>query len=511
MQRMRRHPMTFLLVAAIAVMAAACGGNDAGAGGGSPGASQPGAVGGETGAPGSAAASPAGQASGDLQVWAMGNEGDARSARMADEFMEEYPDVKVERDPGRLGPGGDQAPDGDRRQADAGRQPDGHRHDGPVRARPAPSSPCRRTSTRAPFFEGAWNTNVVDGTAYGVPWYVETRLLYYRTDIAEKAGITDAADDLGRAQGDGQGDEGEGRRQVGHRPRHQELAGVPAVRVVDRRRHRRRGRRRSRSTRPQAVEALDLLRLVLRGGPDARTRARRASTSRRPSCSGTHPMFFSGPWHIGLIKDAGGADIEGKWAVAPMPRRTGRHVVRRRQQPGRLQGQQEQGRGVGVRRVPVRARDQAKWYERSRDLPAVQAAWDDPALADDPNVADLRRAAQGRQGAAGDPDLGGDRDRDQRRAREGHRRRRVARGGAQAMQQAADVDRHRQLTMASAAIGRLGRPRRPASVASAAGLPAPRRLAAAARRDSSSAGVRRSVRARLLRLHGRCRSSRRSC
>ncbi len=27
---------------------------------------------------------------------------------------------------------------------------------------------------------------------YGVPWYVETRLLYYRTDIAEEAGITEA-------------------------------------------------------------------------------------------------------------------------------------------------------------------------------------------------------------------------------------------------------------------------------------------------------------------------------
>ena len=25
-----------------------------------------------------------------------------------------------------------------------------------------------------------------------MPWYVETRLLYYRTDIAEKAGITEA-------------------------------------------------------------------------------------------------------------------------------------------------------------------------------------------------------------------------------------------------------------------------------------------------------------------------------
>ena len=95
MQSMRRHPMTFLIVAAVAFMAAACGGNDAGQGGGSPGASEPGAVGGETGAPGSAAASPAGEASGELQVWAMGNEGELLST-MADLFMEENPDVTVE-------------------------------------------------------------------------------------------------------------------------------------------------------------------------------------------------------------------------------------------------------------------------------------------------------------------------------------------------------------------------------------------------------------------------------
>ena len=36
------------------------------------------------------------------------------------------------------------------------------------------------------FFESAWNTNLVDGVVSGVPWYVETRLLYYRTDIAEE-------------------------------------------------------------------------------------------------------------------------------------------------------------------------------------------------------------------------------------------------------------------------------------------------------------------------------------
>jgi ABC-type glycerol-3-phosphate transport system substrate-binding protein len=40
------------------------------------------------------------------------------------------------------------------------------------------------------FFPGAWDGTVVDGTAYGVPWYVETRVIYYRTDLAQKAGIT---------------------------------------------------------------------------------------------------------------------------------------------------------------------------------------------------------------------------------------------------------------------------------------------------------------------------------
>ena len=42
------------------------------------------------------------------------------------------------------------------------------------------------------FFKGAADSVTVDGKTYGVPWYVETRLLYYRTDIAEKAGVTEA-------------------------------------------------------------------------------------------------------------------------------------------------------------------------------------------------------------------------------------------------------------------------------------------------------------------------------
>src|SRR5690606_11239734 len=40
----------------------------------------------------------------------------------------------------------------------------------------------------ADVFPGIWDTNVVDGRLYGVPWYVDTRVLFYRTDILAEAG-----------------------------------------------------------------------------------------------------------------------------------------------------------------------------------------------------------------------------------------------------------------------------------------------------------------------------------
>ncbi|MGI8840154.1 MAG: extracellular solute-binding protein [Caulobacteraceae bacterium] len=39
-------------------------------------------------------------------------------------------------------------------------------------------------------FPGIWRTNVVAGGLYGVPWYVDTRLLFYRRDLLATAGWT---------------------------------------------------------------------------------------------------------------------------------------------------------------------------------------------------------------------------------------------------------------------------------------------------------------------------------
>jgi len=54
----------------------------------------------------------------------------------------------------------------------------------PLDARVAASAIVRP----ADGFEGVWRTNTVDGVLCGVPWYVDTRLLFYRRDLLEKAG-----------------------------------------------------------------------------------------------------------------------------------------------------------------------------------------------------------------------------------------------------------------------------------------------------------------------------------
>jgi multiple sugar transport system substrate-binding protein len=46
-----------------------------------------------------------------------------------------------------------------------------------------------RSIVAADYFDGIWRTNEVDGTLFGLPWYVDTRLLFYRRDLFARAGV----------------------------------------------------------------------------------------------------------------------------------------------------------------------------------------------------------------------------------------------------------------------------------------------------------------------------------
>jgi multiple sugar transport system substrate-binding protein len=55
----------------------------------------------------------------------------------------------------------------------------------PLDTRVAASSIVRQDD----YFAGIWDTNRVDGVLRGVPWYVDTRLMFYRRDLLAQAGF----------------------------------------------------------------------------------------------------------------------------------------------------------------------------------------------------------------------------------------------------------------------------------------------------------------------------------
>ena len=79
---------------------------------------------------------------------------------------------------------------------------------------------------------------VKDGKAYGVPWYVDTRALYYRTDLAEKAGVKEPPATWEDQQQARRGVQGQGEDQVGHlQParQHRRLADLASLPLLRRR------------------------------------------------------------------------------------------------------------------------------------------------------------------------------------------------------------------------------------------------------------------------------------
>jgi multiple sugar transport system substrate-binding protein len=54
----------------------------------------------------------------------------------------------------------------------------------PLNSRLRNSSAIRESG----YFPGIWDTNILGRTVYGLPWYVDTRLLFYRKDILARAG-----------------------------------------------------------------------------------------------------------------------------------------------------------------------------------------------------------------------------------------------------------------------------------------------------------------------------------
>jgi multiple sugar transport system substrate-binding protein len=320
--------------------------------------------------------------SGSIEVWGMGAEGEAMSV-LADEFMDEYPDVTVNVTPVAW----DIAHERLVTSVAGGQTPDvtqlGTTWMGEF-AQIGVLDPTPDSFDENAYYEGAWGSTVVDGVSYGVPWYVETRVLYYRTDLAEEAGwseppadwdeLKQMASDLQEAGAQHGISLGLG---VGSWQQYLPFAWSNGGEMVD-------DDYQFTLDDPANVEALEYYASFFDEGL---TEAQPEGFDITPAfIQGTFPMFFSGPWHLALIEETGGEDFADQWTVATMPTRDsatsfvgGSNLVVFGDTPNR-------DAAWAFLDFVSRPEIQSLWYQEVGALPAVQEAWESGELAEDEHL-----------------------------------------------------------------------------------------------------------------------------
>jgi len=329
----------------------------------------------------------ASEAKDSLTVWAMGAEGD-KLGGLAKQFMAQNPSIKVRVTPVSWDVAHDKI-----LTSIAGRKtPDVSLVGSTWMAEFADTGALDEppdSVKKSAFFPAAWKNVVVDGKAKGVPWYVETRVLYYRTDLAKKAGFNRAPQTwadlrkLAKAYKQKAGtDHG-----IALAPNNwQELlpfawqAGSK-VATSDGKFH---------LDDAGMRKALAFDKSFFDAGLTPK-RVPQGFDVTQGFVSGADPMFFSGPWHLALIRDQGGAKLRGKWNVALMPKEKTRTSFLG---GGDLVVFKDSGsKDAAWKFVNWLSKPsvQAKWYQSVGDLPSVKSAWNSGKLATDPHLKVFRK------------------------------------------------------------------------------------------------------------------------
>ncbi|MFG3660431.1 sugar ABC transporter substrate-binding protein [Streptomyces sp. NPDC047706] len=315
-----------------------------------------------------------------LTVWAMGEEG-KRVADIAKQFNEKHPGITVKVTP--IGwdvahqklvsaAAADQLPD----MAQLGSTWMGEFIDLGV-LEPVDTKVFQADD----FFPAAWKGGEKDGEVYGVPWYVDTRVLYYRTDLAEQAGVAKApetwADQLALAEAFKRLDTTKWAfsHPAGGQGSWQSWApylfsaggtimGEDGKLALDS---------------PESVTALTEYAKYFDKGLSKNTPAAPGYDVIKDFGAGSVPMFASGPWMVQNIADQA-PQIEGKWAAVPLPAG---------EQPASIIGganlvtfesSEHKAAAQEFTKFLTSTTTQADWYEIAKSLPANKNAWDEPAL-----------------------------------------------------------------------------------------------------------------------------------
>ena len=245
---------------------------------------------------------------------------------------------------------------------------------------------------RSDFFPGIWNTNVVDSVTYGIPWYVDTRVLFYRTDLLADAGYasmpTTWADWL------------EAMRRIKSKMTAQQypllipITEWPPIVIL--------GLQSGSSllnaqgtegafSEPEFLRAFEFYVGLFNEKLAPALSGSEISNLYQEFERGNIAMYISGPWQIGEFTNRLPASMQDKWMTAPLPGVDGPGVS--------LAGgatlalfRRSENKDAAWKLMEYLSRTdvQVKFHDLTGDLPARRSAWQDSSLAGNKYAAAFR-------------------------------------------------------------------------------------------------------------------------
>lgn len=251
--------------------------------------------------------------------------------------------------------------------------------------------PAAQRSLLSDQFEAVLDTNRIGGATYGIPWYVDTRVQFYRRDLFARAGHESPPDrwsewkrslhDVKRAAG------GDNFAILLPINEPEQLLTFGLQQDEDLLRD---NGSRGNFSNPGFKAALAFYKSLFDERLAPLATASQISNIWSEFERGLFSVFISGPWTIGDIKSRLPASFQSKWATAGMPGPNG---------PGASAPGGSSLVVFNTARDPQaawklveylsRPTVQATFQELTGSLPARRSAWTIPALAGDPNVKTL--------------------------------------------------------------------------------------------------------------------------
>ena len=225
------------------------------------------------------------------------------------------------------------------------------------------------------YFPGIWRTNVIDGTLYGIPWYVDTRVIFYRSDLIPTfpTSWTDWRQTMVRVRGDHSAillalNEWAGPIVLG--------MGTHAPFLTPDGLH-------GAFEEPRFRRAFAFYVDLFRAGLAPALNNAQIANRYQSFADGDFSMFLSGPWDIGESSRRLPASLAGKWMTAPMPAPDPPAPSLSLAGGSSLAIFRRSANQAAARALIAYLSEpavQVRFYALTGDLPARESAWSDPVL-----------------------------------------------------------------------------------------------------------------------------------